>query len=155
MNPFLLAVVLHAAPSDLAPEGVAFADAAQKARHAALRKWMEAHSKGFRHQPLRAAGNFLTERWCSPAVAAAACEGGAVVSATARGAADRTLEALRYQLLSKASAGRSMQAHAGQRAFDEAIGRGRIGAGEGRRPRHRDEGSGAHRARWWGERFDQ
>src|SRR5262245_34231667 len=48
------------------------------ALHAALEAHVPTVSSGWRHRPIASAGNWLTERWCSPDLPDAVCEGGAV-----------------------------------------------------------------------------
>lgn len=51
---------------------------------------------GWREVPWERAGNEVTERWCGPAVSAAACQGGSVVNDEKRGDAWRSLTTLHY-----------------------------------------------------------
>lgn len=67
-------------------------------RHRALRAWMVEHAQGWRHVPLHVGGNFITERWCAPAVPESRCASGSVVTSEERGAAWMTLETLHYDL---------------------------------------------------------
>ena len=93
--PLALSLLLAAAAAGRAV-GPSFTRAEDAALHAALQRWMVAHSPGFRHVPERERGNFVGESWCSPSVSEGACTGGAVVYETAPGTAWRQLDALRY-----------------------------------------------------------
>jgi hypothetical protein len=80
-------------------EDLSFEDQADGARHRALRAWMEKRAAaGWSHQPLKAGGNFLTERWCGPKVEAGRCQSGSVVTSEERGTAWMSLETLHYEL---------------------------------------------------------
>ena len=68
-------------------------------KHRALQAWMEKRAgAGWHHEPLKAGGNFLTERWCGPRVDPGRCESGAVVTSEERGTEWMSLEALHYEL---------------------------------------------------------
>lgn len=78
------------------PATLRFEDAEARARFDGLRAAALARAGGWRHVPLERVGNFVQERWCSPAVGVAACEGGAVVGSAQPGAEWITVATLHY-----------------------------------------------------------
>ncbi|HEY3445960.1 MAG TPA: hypothetical protein VGK67_06315 [Myxococcales bacterium] len=83
----------------LKTEDLSFESKAEGERYRALRAWMEKRAAaGWKHEALKAGGNFLTERWCGPKVSADRCASGSVVTSEERGAEWMTLDALHYEL---------------------------------------------------------
>lgn len=97
---FLLTPALARAqePTTMKSEDLKFETKAEGERHQALRAWMEKKAKGWKHKPLAAGGNFLSERWCGPKVPLDRCDSGSVVTGEERGTEWMTLEALHYEL---------------------------------------------------------
>jgi hypothetical protein len=79
-------------------EDLRFTVQAERELHVALRRWIEDHSRGYRHVPLRQGGNFLSESWCRAGAGDQASSGCNVDNSQVRGTSWRRIEALHYTL---------------------------------------------------------
>lgn len=87
---------VDAATAPLDPAALRFADPDTEQRYRAVRAHLASRHADWRHLPLKAVGNFLQERWCSPVVPERDCQVGLAADGVEPGRAWAELAVLHY-----------------------------------------------------------